>query len=121
VLEQLAAQVAHDALPKRRREDRLTVRAAERQQQGGRVQQRGSHGHACVVRRKRHVDHALREQRPDELQQPFGHEQDQRTGHEQAIRSHVRHKAPCEMTIVLPCRGVLVGRVGRETGSHDVR
>ena len=50
-----------------------------------------------------------RQQRPDELEQPLGHQQHERAGDERAIRPHVHEQPPHEPAIVaLACLEILV-------------
>ena len=113
------AQVAHHALAEQRREHRLAVRAGERDHERRGEQQRRAPRERRVPRRQRDVDHALREHRPDELQQPVGHQQRQRTGDERAVRPHVHEQPPHEPAVVrLAERDVLVARVRGERGGH---
>ena len=83
------AQVAHHALAEQGGEHRLAVGAAEGERRATREQEGGVHRHGRIARRQRDVDHALREERPDELEQPFRHQQHERAGDEPPVRPHV--------------------------------
>ena len=67
---------------------------------GARVDERRPHRHRDVARGQRDVDHPLREQRADELQQPLGHEQHERAGHQPLVWAHVHHEPSSQATIV---------------------
>jgi hypothetical protein len=122
VIEQLLPQVPHDALAKQRREHRFPVRAAERGDERRGEHQRRAPRQRRVAGRHCHVDHLLREHRPDELQQPIGHQQRQRTGDERAVRPHVHEQSPHQPAVVaLACLEVLVAGVRGERGGHGER
>ena len=108
MLEQLLSEIAHHALPEQRGEHRLAIRAAEGEHERARVEERRAHRHRAIARGQRDVDHPLREEWTDQLQQPLGHQQHERAGHQALIWAHIHHEPSSQATIVALRDGVFV-------------
>ena len=90
--EELVSQITHDALAEQAGEQCLAIRRGKRECQRRAKQHR--HAARCrdVARRQCDIDHTLRKQRSDKLQQALDRQQAQRRRDEQSIRPSITNQ-----------------------------
>ena len=92
--EHLEPQVTHHPLAEQARKDRLAVGAGELDDQREDEQQDRAADGPMSWYGTRDVDHALREERTDELQRAFREEAPDRSRDERPVRTDVRREPP---------------------------
>ena len=118
--EHLHAEIAHHALAEYRGENRLAVGADELHEQRGDEEEDGRPDERRVVIRKGHIDHPLRQDRPDELHRPFEEQAHDGAGDQGPVRADVRGQAANEPPIVRFAERVLVVNAAARAGSAMV-
>ena len=100
VLEDLDAQIAHDALTKEARQHRLAQREDELKDESRSKERCAQHHQSRIASRYCDVDDTLRQCRTHQLERPVRDEEPERSEHERSVRPRVAKQPPHQAAVV---------------------